>query len=100
MQDFPEDGGSGMSQVFHGEKMLHELPSPPAVRVDGHVYYVDELLQDLSGGYFIPERFFLAFPSVAPGFSEGRADTKELFALGRAAERTEVSFIMWVVIID
>ncbi|KIJ04667.1 hypothetical protein PAXINDRAFT_22039 [Paxillus involutus ATCC 200175] len=94
MQDFPEDGGSGMSQIFHGEKMLHELPSPPAVRVDGNIYYVDELLQDSSGGYFIPERFFLALPSVASGSSEGRPDTKELFALGRAAERTEAGFIV------
>ncbi|KAF8840947.1 hypothetical protein BDN67DRAFT_1048545, partial [Paxillus ammoniavirescens] len=94
MQDFPEDGGNGMSQVFHGEKMLHELPSPPAVRVDGNIYYVDELLQDSSGGYFIPERFFLALPRVALGSSEGRADTKELFALGRAAERTEAGFIV------
>ncbi|KAF8837375.1 hypothetical protein BDN67DRAFT_884852, partial [Paxillus ammoniavirescens] len=94
MQDFPEDSGSGMSQIFHGEKMLHELPSPPAVRVDGNIYYVDELLQDSSGGYFIPERFFLALPSVASGSSEGCPDTKELFALGRAAERTEAGFIV------
>lgn len=28
MQDYPEDGGAGMSQVFHGKKILLELPSP------------------------------------------------------------------------
>ncbi|KAI6021802.1 hypothetical protein BKA83DRAFT_4055361 [Pisolithus microcarpus] len=40
MQDFPEDGGKGMSQTFHGEKLLHELPSPPAVQVSSlHLYY-------------------------------------------------------------
>ncbi|KIK76023.1 hypothetical protein PAXRUDRAFT_18501 [Paxillus rubicundulus Ve08.2h10] len=83
---FPEDGGNRMSQVFHGEKMLHEQPSPPAVHVDGNIYYVDELLQDSSGGYFIPEHCFLALTRVALGSSEGRADTKELFALGCAAE--------------
>lgn len=30
MQDYPEDGGLGMSEVYHDEKMLLELPSPPA----------------------------------------------------------------------
>ncbi|KAI6156015.1 hypothetical protein BKA82DRAFT_4326857 [Pisolithus tinctorius] len=84
MQDFPEDSGSGMSQVFHGEKILHEQPSPPSVC----------LLQDSSGVYFIPERFFLASPSVASGSGGRPADTKELFALGHAAERTEVGFIV------
>jgi hypothetical protein len=66
MQDFPEDGGSGMSQIFNGEKMLHEWPSPPAVRVNGNVYFVGELLQEFSGWYFIPECFFLATPPVHP----------------------------------
>lgn len=94
MQDFPEDGGSGMSQVFHGEKILHERPSPPSVCVNGNVYYVDELLQDSSGAYFIPERFFLTSPSVASGSGGRPADTKELFALGHTAEQTEVGFIV------
>ncbi|KAG2086478.1 hypothetical protein BD769DRAFT_1320705, partial [Suillus cothurnatus] len=58
MQDYPEDGGRGMSQVFNGEKMLFKLPSPPAVKVDGEIYFVNELLQDSSGDYFIPEHFF------------------------------------------
>ncbi|KIN95367.1 hypothetical protein M404DRAFT_34199 [Pisolithus tinctorius Marx 270] len=86
MQDFLEDGGSGMSQVFHGEKILHERPSPPSVCVNRNVYYVNELLQDLSGVYFIPEHFFLASPSVASGSGGRPADTKELFALGCTAE--------------
>lgn len=30
MQDYPEDGGLGMSEVYHDEKMLLELPYPPA----------------------------------------------------------------------
>jgi hypothetical protein len=58
MQDYPEDGGRGMSQVFNGEKMLFKLPSPPAAKVDGEIYFVNELLQDSSGDYFIPEHFF------------------------------------------
>ncbi|KIK77013.1 hypothetical protein PAXRUDRAFT_17787 [Paxillus rubicundulus Ve08.2h10] len=85
MQDFPEDRGEGMSQVFHGEKLLHELPSLPAVRVNGTIYFVNELLQESSMGYFIPERFFVATPNVAlSGTSNVMEGTKELYALGQA----------------
>ncbi|KAG2147895.1 uncharacterized protein EDB93DRAFT_1059045, partial [Suillus bovinus] len=45
IQDYPKDGGDGMSQVFNGMKMLLDLPSPPAVWVDGTIYFVNELLQ-------------------------------------------------------
>jgi hypothetical protein len=86
MQDYPEDGGKGMLQVFNGEKMLFELPSPPAAKVDGEIYFMNELLQDASGDYFIPERFFLAsYLSM-----NGGAD-KQLHALGRTVQQTEVS---------
>ncbi|KAG1749584.1 hypothetical protein EDD22DRAFT_958012 [Suillus occidentalis] len=66
MQDYPEDSGKGMSQVFNGMKMLLDTPSPPAVRVHGAIYFTDELLQDSTRGYFIPQRFFLgaADPSM------------------------------------
>ncbi|KAF8417184.1 hypothetical protein L210DRAFT_3616068 [Boletus edulis BED1] len=95
MQDFPEDGGDGMSQVFHGEKLLRELPSPPAARVDGTIYFVDELLQDSSGGYFVPERFFLAMSDVAlGGATHGMERRKELYALGRSVERTDAGFVV------
>ncbi|KAI6138558.1 hypothetical protein BKA82DRAFT_158153 [Pisolithus tinctorius] len=94
MQDFPEDGGEGMSQVFNGGKLLHELPSPPAVRVDGTVYFVDELLQEYSGDYFFPERFFLAAPEAIAGGATGFLPTKAVYALGRAATRTEAGFII------
>jgi hypothetical protein len=59
MQDFPKDGGKGMSQVFSGKKMLVNLPSPPVAQVDRKVFCINELLQDSSGDYFIPECFFL-----------------------------------------
>ncbi|KAG2094609.1 uncharacterized protein F5147DRAFT_747791 [Suillus discolor] len=86
MQDYPEDGGDGMSQVFNGMKMLLDLPSPPAVRVDGTIYFVNELLQESSKAYFIPECFFLgSCPSaneVEPG---AQSNVKIQYALGRAA---------------
>ncbi|KAG1873405.1 hypothetical protein C8R48DRAFT_594331, partial [Suillus tomentosus] len=89
MQDYPEDGGKGMSEVFNGEKMLFELPSPPAAKVDGEIYFVNELLQDSSGDYFLPQRFFFA----SYGSSSDTAD-KLLHALGRAVQRTEDGFIV------
>ncbi|KAG2115683.1 hypothetical protein BD769DRAFT_1629900 [Suillus cothurnatus] len=60
-------------------QMLFELPSPPAAKVDEEIYFVNELLQDSSGDYFIPERFFFCIV---------------LHALGRAAQRTEEGFIV------
>jgi hypothetical protein len=48
MQDYPEDGGKGMSEVFNGEKILFELPSPLAAKVDGEIYFINELLQDVT----------------------------------------------------
>ncbi|KAG1737140.1 uncharacterized protein EDB91DRAFT_1083172 [Suillus paluster] len=98
MQDYPEDSGEGMSQVFNGKKMLLDLPSPPAVRVDGMIYFTGELLQDDSGGYFIPERFFhAALPAdLSDGDSDPceQSDEKALYALGRVVERTEARFIV------
>ncbi|KAG1874861.1 hypothetical protein F4604DRAFT_1924992 [Suillus subluteus] len=40
MQDYPEDGREGMSQVFNGKNMLLDLPSPPAARVDGKAGFI------------------------------------------------------------
>ncbi|KAH7928239.1 hypothetical protein BV22DRAFT_974816, partial [Leucogyrophana mollusca] len=100
MQDYPEDEGGRMTQVFGGEKMLLDLPSPPAARVGETIYFVGELLQESSGGYFIPERFFLAsYPSSeAPPLATGEPSSgpvpKELYALGRVVERTDAGFIV------
>ncbi|KAG0693799.1 hypothetical protein DFH29DRAFT_774696, partial [Suillus ampliporus] len=95
MQDYPEDGGKGMSQVFNGKKMLLDLPSPPAARVDGKVFFVNELLQDSSGDYFIPECFFLGSSSVDGDIEHcKKSDAKILYALGRAVQRTDAGFIV------
>ncbi|KAG1765731.1 hypothetical protein EV702DRAFT_981334, partial [Suillus placidus] len=57
MQDYPDDGGEGISQVFNRMKMVLDLPSSPAVRVDGTINFINEVLQESSKAYFIPERF-------------------------------------------
>ncbi|OJA20984.1 hypothetical protein AZE42_10828 [Rhizopogon vesiculosus] len=78
MTDYPEDGGDGMSQAFHGEKMLLELPSPPAAHVDGKIYFINELLQERSGGYFDP----------------CQQKELELHAMGRAVQYTDAGLIV------
>lgn len=63
----------------------------PSVRVDGKVYFVGELLQSVSGEYFIPERFFQRLEA-------GTSAVKEavLYSIGRDVRRSEVSFIHMV----
>jgi len=40
-----------------------EIPDAPAVWVCDKIFFVNKLLQDCSGMYFIPERFFLGIIS-------------------------------------
>jgi hypothetical protein len=92
MQDYPEDGGSGMKQTFNGAKMLLDIPSEivsPTVRIHGQIFFVDELLQCSSGTYFIPERFFYAKSEASE--HDTTEPLRELFALGYDVSLTEVS---------
>ncbi|KAH7917041.1 hypothetical protein BV22DRAFT_1027066 [Leucogyrophana mollusca] len=86
MQDYPEDGQGQMSQVHHGDKMLHHLPddlAAPSVRVDNNIFFVDELLQQSSRGYYIPKKFFQA--------KTGTSGEAQVLALGHNVSRTNVS---------
>ncbi|KAG2115374.1 uncharacterized protein F5147DRAFT_569473 [Suillus discolor] len=95
MLDYPEDGGAGMSQVCHGQKMLLEMPSPPAARVGGKIYFTNELLQECSGAYFVPERFFNAsYGSSNQRDSQDLRQEKELYAMGHAVQYTDAGFIV------
>lgn len=89
-----------MSQLHHSGKMTSDLPGgvvSPAAKVNGVVYFVDELLRLRSGEYFIPERFFQgqpseggASPSNSPPRSNWCGKEQELYALGWVVEVTEV----------
>ncbi|KAI9569762.1 hypothetical protein HD554DRAFT_1992377, partial [Boletus coccyginus] len=71
MQEYPEDGQGRMSQVHHGIKMLDDLPdtlAPPCVRVDYGIYFVNELLQQSTGQFFVPKKFFQA--RMTQGFKD------------------------------
>ena len=49
MQDYSEDGGTGMTHVFNGSKMLLNLPSEivlPTAHIHGRIFFVDELLPE------------------------------------------------------
>ncbi|EGO24813.1 hypothetical protein SERLADRAFT_438415 [Serpula lacrymans var. lacrymans S7.9] len=93
MQDYPEEGGDGMSQIFHGRKMLLDVPPDRVsqnVRLSGKLFYIHELLQCASGAYFIPERFYYAYPPL----DGGNSPTKELYALGYDVTETTSGFLV------
>ncbi|KAF9237455.1 hypothetical protein BU15DRAFT_48704 [Melanogaster broomeanus] len=87
MQDYPEDGQGRMSQVHHGEKMLEDLPNnlaPPCVAVGINIFFVNELLQRSTKGYFIPKKFFQA--------KLGGTPEAEVLAAGHGVSRTEEGY--------
>ncbi|KAI9457277.1 hypothetical protein HD554DRAFT_2177757 [Boletus coccyginus] len=120
MQDYPDNGGPSMLQVFNGTKMMFDGPAFPAVFVGGKIYFVDELLQECSGHYFIPKCFFYGpYPAASEDFkcgvpsvdmNAGQSESvdhevihpgsvhpprlKELYAFGHKVERTNASFIV------
>lgn len=85
MSDYAEDGQGRMSQVHHGEKMLHGLLdnlATPSVRVGKKIFFINELLQQKSREYFIPKKFFQAQVSA-------NHDT-DILSLGYVVTRTPV----------
>jgi hypothetical protein len=95
MNDYPRDGGKGMKDHFNGDKMLFDVPediASPTVRVDGDIYFVNELLQLKNGGYFIPQCFLYA--AVSNNTTEA---AEELCALGNKVERSDVRVIISII---
>ncbi|KAI5988853.1 hypothetical protein F5J12DRAFT_728057, partial [Pisolithus orientalis] len=76
MQDFPEDRGNGRSQVFHGDKLLHELPLPPATHAG---FLVSDKLEIVLTLMF---KFSFEEPSSNPAeFSCGFMESSKRYAL-------------------
>ncbi|KAF8602668.1 hypothetical protein BDV93DRAFT_581297 [Ceratobasidium sp. AG-I] len=72
MEFYPhlECNGQRMTQVWHGAKMLYDMPDhllTPMMRAssNGTIYYVDELVKLSDGRFFIPRRWFLKGDSKA-----------------------------------
>ena len=69
-----------MSQAWHGSKMLEDAPDhlmTPMIRLNGRVFYVNELVQRLND-WFLPLRWFL------------RGEEQYPYAFGHRVEMTEV----------
>lgn len=85
MEDYPILKGTSMSEVWHGRKMLLDLPLEqvtPTVRNGGKIFWVNELAQLTNGTYFIPSRYYYQV-------SEDN-ERREMMALGWKVEHCAV----------
>lgn len=60
MSFYPEDLGGRIGEVWHGTKMLQDMPDhilSPMVRHGRVDYYVNELVKCKDGSYFLPKRW-------------------------------------------
>ncbi|KAJ7674194.1 hypothetical protein B0H17DRAFT_946770, partial [Mycena rosella] len=60
MSLYPEDAGNKLGEVWHGDKLLHDIPDhllSPNIRHNGTIYYVNELVQCTQGRWFLPKRW-------------------------------------------
>ncbi|KAN0125420.1 hypothetical protein V8E53_015507, partial [Lactarius tabidus] len=110
--DYPIDGEGSALQVFHGSKMLVDMPSNlvvPTVCINDCIFFTDELLQTSGGTYFIPNHFFYRLPRganlsgapTATGLGESsngpqmyEPSVHDLWLLGHKVVRTDVGFIV------
>jgi hypothetical protein len=80
MQFYPEDGGPGMHEVWHGHKWLKDAPDhvlTPMYRVGNVDYFVNELVYCRGKEWFIPLRWI--------------RKNGEMWARGREVSNPEVS---------
>ncbi|KAJ6614498.1 hypothetical protein B0H10DRAFT_1803312 [Mycena sp. CBHHK59/15] len=60
MSFYPEDAGKKLGEVWHGDKMMRDIPDhllSPNIRHNGKMYYVNELVQCTDGNWFLPKRW-------------------------------------------
>lgn len=91
MQFYPEDGGRGSSQVWHGKKWLRDAPDElltPMTVFNRQAYYIHELARLDDGSLFIPCRFFTSTSTNPP---QDSGETKPLHAMGYKVSCSEVS---------
>ena len=95
MNDYPRDGGKGMTDHFNEDKMLFDVPediASPTIRIDGNIYFMNELLQLTNGKYFILQCFLYTKISRDNGNADAAA-AEELHALGYKVERSDVCLV-------
>ncbi|KAJ6568205.1 hypothetical protein B0H10DRAFT_1964985 [Mycena sp. CBHHK59/15] len=57
---YPEDAGNKRAEVWHGDKMLRDLPDhllSPTIRHKGVIYYVNELVKRYGNHWFLPKQW-------------------------------------------
>jgi hypothetical protein len=62
MTFYPHYENDYMSQTWHGTKMVKDISDDllsPTLRYNGHIYWVNEVVQRVSGNYFIPKRWVM-----------------------------------------
>jgi hypothetical protein len=72
-----------MSQIWHGGKLLKDIPDhvlTPTIRHDNKIYYVGELVRR-DQGWFLPLRWVL------------RGERRKMYAIGHMVEVTQVRAI-------
>ncbi|QRV96781.1 microtubule-actin cross-linking factor 1 [Ceratobasidium sp. AG-Ba] len=68
MNFYPHVDGKHMSQVWHGRKMVHDIPDrflTPCFRYRDKMFYVDELVRR-ADDWFIPVRWIMVGPNREP----------------------------------
>lgn len=93
MNDYPVDLGRARAEVWHGDKMLMDLPpelSSPTARCGDRIYWVNEVVELSSGQLFVPERFYREPHPGRDGMTPSKEYT-DLQALGWLFQEGAVS---------
>jgi len=64
---YPEDSKGKLGEVWHGTKMLSDVPDhilSPMIRHNGCVYYVGELVKCTNNSWFLPKRWIMCDGSM------------------------------------
>jgi hypothetical protein len=83
MNFYPHYDDNRVSQIWHGGKLLKDVPDhvlTPMVRHNNKIYYVGELVQR-THGWFLPLRWML------------KGERRRMYAVGHVVEETNVGTI-------
>jgi hypothetical protein len=83
MNFYPHYDDNRMSQIWHGGKLLKDVPDhvlTPMIRHNNQIYYVGELVRRKQG-WFVPLRWIL------------KGKERMMYAIGHIVEETQVSIV-------
>ncbi|KAG2150281.1 uncharacterized protein EDB93DRAFT_1240307 [Suillus bovinus] len=95
MQDYPEDGGDGMSQVFTWTEDAARAAITSGGLCGQQIYFVNELLQECSGGFLSQNASSLpCMHSEWQGLTGFVPGGDKTYAMGHAIQYTDAGFIV------